>query len=520
MGKVPTNSRIGIYFTSLGSLAQHDIWLNQPLTTVDSPTFSNLSISKDTTINGNLFVNGSFSIFKQETFFDNNFIVLNASSGSVTGDSGILIDRGTSANYEFAYQESSKSFRVGIQNSTQSVATREDSPLANGIATWNSVANRFDSLNYSDIDFQFLSTTNASILQTYIPTLHTYLQSGQGALNIPNGGMYIGQDVIIKNNLLLLGGSTSASIFGDSSNSLNFKVLNTLNISSSNLILNSNLSIFDTANASTTLTDASIYTTGGITVSKDLISLNSISAYTNSTSGLSIKTAAGNDILTVNANSLTTSFSSGVVINNNNTAGFNILNGNSEILTTNCLTGQIRIYSTTDSIGISTGSLLIDGGVSIDKNLSVGSQLNLNSNLNISNGNIYLNGQLASLTILSTPTISFINTGNVSSISYGNVKLETILNNTFLTFYIKAIPVNPNANTQFSFVLPNKSVNFTTRLDIISSISGYADENNLTTLFNTLCVANTGGTSALVQFESINNTDAHNLMVYCKYSTP
>lgn len=516
MGKVSTNNRIGVYFTSLGRLSQHDTWLNQALTTVDSPTFSNLSISKDTTINGNLFVNGSFSIFKQETFFDNNFIVLNASKGSVSGDSGIIIDRASSGNYEFAYQEATQSFRVGMQYFTQAVATREDLPLPNGIAIWNDIANRFDSQSYVNIDFQFASSTNGAFVKSHFGGF----TSAQGALTIPNGGLYVGKDIFVKNNILLKGNNTSASIFSDLTNSLNFNVLNSVNISSSNLILNSNLTILNTANASTTLTNASVYTTGGITVSKDLIALNSISIYTNSTSGLSVKTASGNDILTVDANALTTSFSSGVVINSNNTAGFNILNGNLQILNTNCSTGQLRIYSTTDSTGISTGGLLIDGGVSINKTLSVGSQLNLNSNLNISNGNIYLNGQLASLTILSTPTISFINTGNVSSISYGNVKLETILNNTFLTFYVKAVPVNPNANTQFSFVLPNKSINFTSRLDIISNVSGYADENNLTSLFNTLCVANTGGVSALVQFQSIDSTSPHNLMIYCKYSSP
>ena len=64
---------------------------------------------------------------------------------------GIEVDRGQLDNYVFLFDETQDNFRIGMSNAptggTQAVATRQDNPIANGIAYWNSVETRFDTSN-------------------------------------------------------------------------------------------------------------------------------------------------------------------------------------------------------------------------------------------------------------------------------------------------------------------------------------------------------------------------------------
>jgi len=118
---------------------------------------SNLYVDGNTTIKGNLTLNGSLYVVDVETIdVSSAYIHLNT---GLTGtpptslQSGIVVGRGDEEPYVFLFDESQQTFRIGIaaqtstgylDASTQAVATREDNPLADGIAYWNSTLNRFD----------------------------------------------------------------------------------------------------------------------------------------------------------------------------------------------------------------------------------------------------------------------------------------------------------------------------------------------------------------------------------------
>ena len=104
-------------------------------------------ITSDLTITGNLTVNGGSTVVNSTTVTTNdNVIVINngeAGSGVTAGEAGIEVDRGIATNYKFVFDEASGSFRIGNINNTQPVATREDSPIVNGLAIWDTASNKF-----------------------------------------------------------------------------------------------------------------------------------------------------------------------------------------------------------------------------------------------------------------------------------------------------------------------------------------------------------------------------------------
>jgi len=124
---------------------------------LDVSIYSDLYVHNNTTIGGNLWVDGSLYVTSVETIdVSAAFIHLNT---GLTGtppasmQSGIAIERGDLEPYVFIYDESNQTFRIGIaantstgylDSSTQTVATREDTPTTNGVAVWNGTEFRFD----------------------------------------------------------------------------------------------------------------------------------------------------------------------------------------------------------------------------------------------------------------------------------------------------------------------------------------------------------------------------------------
>jgi hypothetical protein len=170
MPKVNTNSNIN-YFQTPGRVIQHDIWINQAVTQSSSPTFGNLFISGDTEIAGNLYVYGNTSIFNTNiTEFEDNILLINRNetgSGVTLGLAGLEVSRGPSLEgFRAVFRESDDTFRIGFVNSTQAVATREDTPLNNGIAIWNNTEKRFDSRTTVGLSLDLNNTENAISVST------------------------------------------------------------------------------------------------------------------------------------------------------------------------------------------------------------------------------------------------------------------------------------------------------------------------------------------------------------------
>ena len=222
MPKPIVNNKI-IYQNINGLVAKHDNFLNQGVRQGDSPTFANLILTGDGTIQGNLYVEGNTTILNTNIIeFEDNIVLLNRlenGTGVTLNQSGLEIERGSLENYRIVFNDIDDTFRVGFISNMQAVATREDSPLQNGIMMWNDVTKRLDSRNTISIDLSITSTTNSTSTST-------------GSFISP-GGIGI-EGNIWSNGKLYLGGTnhTSHSIIwtNTTTNSLNLSSVSDINI--------------------------------------------------------------------------------------------------------------------------------------------------------------------------------------------------------------------------------------------------------------------------------------------------
>jgi len=119
----------------------------------------NLQVLGNASILGNFYVSGTTTYINvQNMNVADNIILINSGetgSGVTEVNAGIKVDRGVYDPYYFIFNETTETFRIGsstadetqliqISGDTQAVATREDNPIVNGIAIWNSTKSRFD----------------------------------------------------------------------------------------------------------------------------------------------------------------------------------------------------------------------------------------------------------------------------------------------------------------------------------------------------------------------------------------
>ena len=139
----------GIDFTVPSTVASKNITLT------NSSASGQILLNAGTVgVTGKLSVTGDFEVTGTTTTVNttdvnikDNLIVINSSLVSGTPPSnligGISVLRGDSTAYRFIFQESNDTFRIGESGSEQAVATREDSPVADGVVTWNDTLKKF-----------------------------------------------------------------------------------------------------------------------------------------------------------------------------------------------------------------------------------------------------------------------------------------------------------------------------------------------------------------------------------------
>jgi hypothetical protein len=222
MPKPLVNNKI-TYQNSYGRIIQHDIYLNQGVQTGDSPTFANLQLTGNATIDGNLYVYGNTTILDSNILeFEDNIVLVNrleTGSGVTLNQAGFEVERGSFENYRIVFNELDDTLRIGVISNTQAVATREDNPLAGGFMVWNGTEKRIDSTNTISIDLVFRSTTNS-------------ISSTTGCL-VLSGGLGIQKDTHIDGKLYLTGSTQSnkSVIWTDTTtNSLNITSVQDINL--------------------------------------------------------------------------------------------------------------------------------------------------------------------------------------------------------------------------------------------------------------------------------------------------
>jgi len=200
MPKPILNNRI-TYNSIAGIIIQHDDFLDQEVRVTSSPTFANMLITGDSTINGNLWVKGNTTILDTNVIeFEDNIVLINrreTGSGVTLNQSGFEIERGSLENYRMVYNESDQTYRVGVISNLQAVATRQDNPLPSGIMTWNDASKRLDSVDTISVDITFTGTTDSTSCTT-------------GVLKT-SGGVGVKKSVFVGGKLSLVGSGNSAS---------------------------------------------------------------------------------------------------------------------------------------------------------------------------------------------------------------------------------------------------------------------------------------------------------------------
>jgi len=112
----------------------------------DSPTFAGLSVTGNTTIDGNFTVNGTASyVNTQDLFVEDRFILLN--SGSANPDEGgIVIDEGGAEGHAYFYD--SNNVRFGFTSSLDATTTGGATPDAFAAAVVDEAAGHSDVAEY------------------------------------------------------------------------------------------------------------------------------------------------------------------------------------------------------------------------------------------------------------------------------------------------------------------------------------------------------------------------------------
>ena len=194
-------------------------------------TYGNEYISGDKTfynsvyINGNLTVSGT-TITADQLHIVDNIITINSGetgSGVTLRYSGIEIDRGVYPNYVFIFDENDDSFRIGETGDTQAVATREDNPISNAIAFWNSGATRFD----TNSNFYYNSNTlYVNISATTISATTLYYKGEELDNRFVNvTGDTMTGDLTINANLTVTGDTIISETLSVNSLSANTEVI-------------------------------------------------------------------------------------------------------------------------------------------------------------------------------------------------------------------------------------------------------------------------------------------------------
>jgi hypothetical protein len=210
MPKVLTNSRDN--FLSIYSLVdRHSGYLDQPLTTTSSPTFDSLTLTGDLTVSGTVTTLDTDSVLIKD-----NIIELNSAetgSGVTANLSGLQIVRGSLTDYQIVFRETDDTVAIGEVGDLQALATREDSPLSDGIMIFNSSATRLDSVN----DISIPITFSANEASSSSSTGSVRIEGGigvSGSVHI-DGSSYIKSGISIGNVTSFSGSEGSVNIDGD-----------------------------------------------------------------------------------------------------------------------------------------------------------------------------------------------------------------------------------------------------------------------------------------------------------------
>jgi hypothetical protein len=171
--------------------------------------------------------------------------------------------------------------------------------------------------------------------------------------------------------------------------------------------------------------------------------------------------------------------------------------------------GSVVINSTVDATSSSDGgAATVNGGLSVSKSTFIGGDLTVSGTI--------VGKSMVTDVIIDMDAVDLI---NVTTISVERARSLVINEERVLWVNFTVQPTAASQNTQFTFVLPNRTTHLLTSLDInTGQVSGFADPVNYVVLQNMLCVGLPGTVKAMVKFQSV-STEQHYLQAYVSYRT-
>jgi len=319
-----TQAEVDAKDTAISGSLQNDIiwertWSGVLQPKADSYLGDPIYTTGNVTIGGDLTVTGTQFISNTETVeIEDNLLVINSGetgAGVTEGTAGIQVDRGTSPDFFFYFDETEDNFRVGVSGSMQAVATRENVPGATRVPWWNSTNYRFDTngTTFMTIDTASPRVTSSvsgnewldvgtTITDIFAPTSSTQANNSYLRLQGGSATIYAGD-----------GSSASAAEFSVSNTGVSLKSGASVNDITTTIVypgdddtLATEKAIVDYVDTvSGTLSDASTaldiykYFTDGVFTSE--ASGNSDTFTISGTGGTSVTITAASDLLTIDS---------------------------------------------------------------------------------------------------------------------------------------------------------------------------------------------------------------------------
>ena len=445
MPKLNVYSRDNTYNT-LGFLDLHLTWLDQSVTTTSNPTFNNIISTGDVVIAGDLTVNGSSTIISTNIVeIEDNVILINSTesgSGVTLNLAGIEIERGSLANFQTVFEETTDIYKIGEVGSLQAVATREDSPLDKGVMVYNDTLNRLDSVTNIELPITFSAGVNSN-------------SSSTGTILINNnGGLGVTGNISVDNYIYFKGSVYSSHIHASTSNEL--------------IVTSGSNFVFSQLASSQIKIPTNVYLTFS-SASKYIYSDSSVLYMVNTTGNISLNTQTSGSVLLPNNSYIEWTPSNRLRYN-----GSNITLDSTGNFIISC---PVLINNTTNSTNSSNGGAFTSlGGGAIAKDLYIGQNLDVNglttldqTSINTDDGvfsvsgnnNVDIQSTLGSISLNSLANLVNItgNSGvNIDSSAEIAINSTDTVNGISIGTQVSSIPVYIGNNTSETYINDNLTV--------------------------------------------------------------
>ena len=483
---------------------------------IGNTTIGNTIIRNNLNVNLNTVLTGNVSIYGQETIFnitDSSSI----STGALIINGGVGISKTVNIGGNlFVNRNSLFTGSVGVLSDT---SLNGNLYVNSTVPSTNSTTGAVIISGGVGIGGNINIAKNTTILgNIFMPTLSTtaYLNTVNITGNNYNALYVIGSSILNGN----------ISIYGQE---IIYNITDSSSISTGALIVNGGVGISKTVNIGGNLfVNQNSLFTGSVGVLSDTslngnLYVNSSTQSNNTTTGAVIISGGvgigGNINIAKNTTVLgnifmpiltTTAYLNTVNITGNNynalyVIGSSILNGNISLY------GQETIYNTTDSYSISTGALIINGGVGISKTVNIGGNLFVNKNSLFTgsvgvlsdtslNGNLYVNSSTQSN---NTTTGAVIISGGVGVSKTVNIGGDlSVKQNSLFTGSVSVLSdTSLNGNLFINSSTP--STNSTTGAVIISGGVGINGTVNIAQNMNITGSINMIGSSSIANLNNI-----------------